>query len=140
MKKFMLLLLFALSIIACSRKPEALEYGKDACVHCRMTLMDSKFGAEIVTSKGKVHKFDSAECMLDYIGENHGKFGDSDTYMVANYHAQGTLIDARKCAYVHDKKINSPMGGNLAAMALQDAKTYIARGNGKLLTWDEVNR
>ena len=107
-----MIVLLALWITACSQKPEALQYGKDACVHCMMTIMDRKFGAEIVTSKGKIYKFDSAECMLGYISEKRGQFGDADTYLVVNYKSGGTLMDARKCTYIHDQKISSPMGGN----------------------------
>jgi len=50
--------LTALSIIvlallsACSRAPEPIVYGKDACTHCKMTIMDKRFAAEIITSKG----------------------------------------------------------------------------------------
>lgn len=137
MKKRGMIVLLALWITACSQKPEALQYGKDACVHCMMTIMDRKFGAEIVTSKGKIYKFDSAECMLGYISEKRGQFGDADTYLVVNYKSGGTLMDARKCTYIHDQKISSPMGGNLAALASeQEAKTFL--GNGKLLTWNEL--
>lgn len=134
-------MLLGLLITACSRKPEPLEYGKDACTHCKMTLMDRKFGAEIVTLKGKVYKFDSAECMLGYIGENRGQFTDADTYLVVNYQSPGIFIDARKCAYLHDENISSPMGGNLAALASEhDAKSFMDKGTGKLLTWKELVR
>jgi copper chaperone NosL len=37
------------SLAACTVEPEPLRFGKDGCHACKMTLMDSKFGAEIVT-------------------------------------------------------------------------------------------
>ncbi|MCX8489678.1 MAG: hypothetical protein ORN54_01270 [Cyclobacteriaceae bacterium] len=43
-----ILLLF----ISCSTEPEPLVYGTDICHFCKMTLMDKKFGAELVTKKG----------------------------------------------------------------------------------------
>lgn len=134
-----LMLLTELGISACSTKPEPLQYGKDACAHCKMTIMDQKFGAEIITKKGKVYKFDSAECMLGYIGENPGQFTNADTYLVVDYQTRGELLDARKCAYVHDERISSPMGGNLAALAsLQNAKVFLGQSKGKLLTWNDL--
>ena len=139
MEKLVLMLLLATSIIACSRTPEAVAYGKDACTHCKMTIMDRRFGAEIVTAKGKVFKFDSAECMLGYMGENPGQFNDADMYLVVDYNSQGAFLDARKCTYVHDANINSPMGGNLAAMSSdQRAKTFVGHGEGTLLSWNDL--
>ena len=50
----------------CTQEPEPLVYGKDVCQFCKMTLMDHKFGAELVTNKGKVYKFDDINCMLNF--------------------------------------------------------------------------
>ena len=33
---------------------------------CKMTLVDKKFGAEVVTKKGKVYKFDDLNCMIKF--------------------------------------------------------------------------
>ncbi|HRI80568.1 MAG TPA: nitrous oxide reductase, partial [Cyclobacteriaceae bacterium] len=60
---FVVLFLF---MAACSTEPEPLQYGKDTCHTCKMTLMDNKFGAEIVTDKGKIYKFDDMSCFLNY--------------------------------------------------------------------------
>ena len=57
---------FSLFIAACSTSPQPLEYGQDACVYCKMVVSDQRYGAEIVTTKGKVYKFDSIECMAAY--------------------------------------------------------------------------
>jgi copper chaperone NosL len=35
-----------LVVTSCSVEAERINYGKDACHHCKMTLMDNKFGAE----------------------------------------------------------------------------------------------
>ena len=55
---FILLLL----ISSCNTEPQKINYGKDLCEHCKMTIMDKKFGAELITKKGKTMKFDSGEC------------------------------------------------------------------------------
>ena len=40
----LLLLLFT---IGCNTEPEAINYGKDICEHCKMVIADEKYGAEI---------------------------------------------------------------------------------------------
>src|SRR5690606_41654244 len=56
-----------MALQACSVGPEPLRYGEDACHSCRMTLMDKKFGAEVVSVKGKVFKFDDMNCMVNFL-------------------------------------------------------------------------
>ncbi|MGB5288980.1 MAG: hypothetical protein WBN42_10875, partial [Ignavibacteriaceae bacterium] len=56
---FLLPLLFLLA--SCGSKPEPINYGKDECEFCRMQISDNRYGAELVTDKGKVYKFDSIE-------------------------------------------------------------------------------
>ena len=54
-KAGMLVALFSLSaFLSCATGPEPIRFGKDNCHSCKMTLTDKRFGAEIVTKKGKV--------------------------------------------------------------------------------------
>ena len=46
--------IFILFLSSCSAKPEPFNYGKDICADCSMTIMDPKFGAQIITDKGKI--------------------------------------------------------------------------------------
>ena len=64
-------LLFVL-ISSCSSGPEPLYYKKDSCAFCKMQLIDTKFGAELITEKGKIYKFDDIGCMLDFEQQNLG--------------------------------------------------------------------
>src|SRR5690606_39410929 len=43
---------------------------EDHCTHCRMSIADPKFGAELVTQKGRVFKFDALECLVPYLQDN----------------------------------------------------------------------
>ena len=47
-------------------KQEEINYGVDACAYCKMNIVDPKFGAELITKKGRVYKFDAIECMVNY--------------------------------------------------------------------------
>jgi copper chaperone NosL len=49
--KMISIILITVLFLSCSNDPQPLQYGKDACYACKMTLVDKKFGAEIVTKK-----------------------------------------------------------------------------------------
>jgi copper chaperone NosL len=56
-----------LLMTGCNPKAEKIIAGTDSCAECKMTIMDPKFGAEIVTKKGKVYKFDDAHCVATFL-------------------------------------------------------------------------
>lgn len=47
--------------------PRALKLGEESCTHCHMTLEDPRFGAELVTTTGKVLAFDDAGCLATFL-------------------------------------------------------------------------
>ncbi len=119
--KIVTLLLFCL-LTACSHGPEAIRYGKDACAHCKMTIMDKRFSAELITAKGKVFKFDAAECMADFLKENPAIASDAKSvFLVNDFTKPGQFTDARKSFFLRDSSLSSPMGGNLAAFLSRQA-------------------
>ncbi len=131
-------LLFIISMLsACNAEPQPLEFGKDVCAFCQMTVIDKKFGAELVNSKGKTLKFDSEECMLNYLRAN--KDFKPETYRVINYENPGELIDATKSFYLTGGNIKSPMGGKLAAFkSMESAKKFQEELKGDLLLWNKI--
>ncbi len=138
--KIEFLLFVSILLVACSREPEPIAFGEDACEHCKMTIMDQKYGAEIVTSKGKIFKFDAAECMVDYIKQAPDNFKfEKDMFLTVNIAAPGTLIAADKAFFLKDKAFQSPMGGNLASFtSMQLAQNNLQNADGKILNWNEL--
>ncbi len=109
-------------LAACSHTPEPILYGKDACTHCKMTIMDKRFAAELITAKGKVFKFDAAECMAGFLKENSDIANDAaSVFLVSDFARPGQLADARKSFFLRDSSLSSPMGGNLAAFVSRPA-------------------
>ena len=109
-------------LTACSHGPEAIQYGKDACAHCKMTIMDKRFSAELITAKGKVFKFDAAECMTGFLKENPAIAEDGKSvFLVNNFNSPEQFTDARKSYFLRDSSLSSPMGGNLAAFLSRSA-------------------
>ncbi|MDR3694783.1 nitrous oxide reductase accessory protein NosL [Mucilaginibacter sp.] len=123
MKAFKILAVIVTIIIsACSRAPEPIEYGKDACTHCRMTIMDKRFAAEIITAKGKVFKFDAAECMADFLKEKPEiAANEQSIFLVSDFTHPAQFVDARKSFFLNDNSLVSPMGGNLAAFSSENS-------------------
>jgi len=105
---------------ACSRTPEPIQYGKDACTHCRMTIMDKRFAAELITAKGKIFKFDAAECMAGFLKENPDIASNKKSiFLISDFSHPGQFVDARKSFFLNDASLSSPMGANLAAFSDQ---------------------
>lgn len=123
-----------LSLMACSASLQPIHYGQDACDHCKMTIVDNKFGAEIITDKSKVFRFDSDECLRNFEQEKHPQ---GKQYLVTDYVKPGEIIDAKTAWFLHSDKIKSPMGGNLAAFKNKaDAESYQAKLGGEILDWN----
>jgi len=123
MKRLNIITLFLCGLLtACSHGPEAIQYGKDGCAHCKMTIMDKRFSAELITAKGKVFKFDAAECMAGFLKENPAVAADvKSVFLVNDFSRPGQFTDARKAFFLKDRSLSSPMGGNLAAFQSRHA-------------------
>ena len=61
--------LLAFIISSCTTKPQPIKMG-DTCDFCIMGVADNRFGAEIITNKGKIYKFDDIHCLLGFMKAN----------------------------------------------------------------------
>lgn len=109
------------SLAGCSGGPEPIAYGKDGCHSCKMTMMDNRFGTEIVTKKGKVYKFDDVNCMLRFLKSGTVPGEDVGQLLVTDFGNPGTLIDVHAAVFVQSPEIKSPMGSNIAAFSTKEA-------------------
>lgn len=135
MKKITHLLFIAFTVAAlasCSRQPEPIKYGEDSCHYCSMTIVSEAFSAQAVSSKGKQHKYDAIECMVNDLLENNS---EPAIQRVADFSRPGTMIDAEMAKYVINDSINSPMGANLAAL---QQETYPVDGKENVFSWEEL--
>jgi copper chaperone NosL len=134
-------LLVLLTLMGCAPEgPVPITFGTDECSHCSMTLTDPRFGAEIVSLKGKAFKFDDIRCLKGFM-----KAGTLPTSEVAHWYVvdhttgNGTLVDATTAFYLESDALNSPMAGNIAGFATtQGQADALAALKGKTLTWDQV--
>ena len=102
-----------LLLISCNIKPQPIEYGVDQCAACKMIISDSRFGCELVTTKGKVFKYDAIECLIPDVLKN-----GTDHYqyiMVTDFYNPGNFLTSYDARFIIDPDVPSPMGGNLSA-------------------------
>jgi copper chaperone NosL len=127
------------SLLSCEVSPEALHYGVDACHTCKMTLMDTKFGAEIVTKKGKVYKFDDINCMVNFYNSGFEPFEKMAYKLVVDYSQPEKLIEAQDAFYIKSNQIRSPMAGGIAAFETKPVMDkYKKQWKGIWLSWGEL--
>ncbi|MBT8265416.1 MAG: nitrous oxide reductase accessory protein NosL [Bacteroidia bacterium] len=135
--KHMSLFIIALFLLGCSAKPEPIDYGNDGCYFCKMTIVDKIHGAELVTIKGKVYKYDAAECLVQMLNEFDPN--DIGLLLTNHYNQPEELIDATKAIYLISKNIPSPMGANLSAFSeLKYAQEVQAEKGGDIYSFEEL--
>jgi len=102
-----------------------------------MKISDVRFGAEMVTRKGKIYKYDSAECLVrNYIEQTNPDYA---FILVTDYARPQTLIDAKTATFFISENQNSPMGGNLSAYANADIATRtLSEKGGRTLNFQEL--
>lgn len=138
MKTLMAICFLAL-LLACSAEPEPIVYGTDACHTCKMTLMDKKFGAELVTQKGKVYKFDDINCMLDFYNAAENNSNQFKYRLVVDFLQPGKLIPAGDAFFLKSSEIKSPMASQVAAFESEDSmKKMKQEWNGIYMVWGEL--
>jgi copper chaperone NosL len=133
---FVSLLFFGL--MSCVSGPQPIKLGQDACSFCKMSIANNHFGAEMITKKGKVYKFDDMHCIAGFIKSNEVASSDISEIWLVNYAEPHNFILAQKAFLLRSAELHSPMGANIANFddenKLKDAMKNI---KGKELTWEQ---
>ncbi len=128
-----------ITLASCGSEPEPINYGHDECEFCRMLITDTKYGAELVTDKGKIYKFDSIECMIEFSLVKNTLGDTNNKLLITDFNNPGNLVDARNSFYVKNDKVRSPMGLNVTAFnGEEQAQKFISENGGEKLSWVEV--
>lgn len=127
----------AILLMSCDTGPQPIKYGKEDCHHCKMKIIDDRFGSEIVTKKGKVFKFDAAECMIRYyLDLNNDQKHNVKEILVTDASERGLLINAITANYLISENFPSPMGADLSAFNKKEkAEEYQKEHSGDLYNW-----
>jgi copper chaperone NosL len=139
MKKIVGVFMLMFLLAGCSVGPRPIQYGTDQCAHCDMTIIDARYGTELVTKKGKIYTFDSIECMIDFLQDKLSPGEEVKFAMVTPYNKPSTLVEAAQADYLHSKAFPSPMGMYLTAFDDDHEICASKREHGGMIfSWDEL--
>lgn len=134
-----LLITAMLMMQSCSSGPQPISYGKDACDFCKMVISDQKFGAEVVTTKGKVYKFDDVHCIASFIKSNTVDQKEISRIYFTDYSKKDQLVKSDNSFLLQSDMLRSPMGGNVAVFASEDSlKKFQQQLNGTAVQWNDL--
>ncbi len=133
------LLLTLMTGSGCSSGPQPIPYGRGECSLCHMALSDRRYGAELVTHKGKAYFFDDINCLLYF--EEGVATRDIAGRWVADFAREGQLVAVEEAVFLHSQSLRTPMASYVAAFGRRsDAEKVQAEGGGELFGWEEVKQ
>ena len=121
-------------LMGCNPKAEKINFGKDQCAECKMTIVDPKFGAEILTKKGKAYKFDDTHCIAAFLERRGVELNNIYHVFFVDYNGNNELVDVDSAEFVVSSRLKSPMGGAAAFRNLAEAKKKSAEIEGSRVT------
>ncbi|MEO7308231.1 MAG: nitrous oxide reductase accessory protein NosL [Ferruginibacter sp.] len=128
-------------ISSCNTGPEPLKPGVDNCYFCKMTISDVRFGAEIVTAKGKVYKFDDMHCILSYLRTKDIEPGNIKDIYLTDYSGSHRLLNKNMALLFKADELRSPMGGNVAAFDNKDSLIKVQQHfPGNTVNWVDLSK
>ena len=129
-----------LATLACAGpQPGVIHYDGDSCDHCRMTISDPAFAGQLVTSTGKIYRFDDPACLVSFV--TSGRVAPADVHSIwTNDHAHpDARIRAQDAVFVVSDRIRAPMNGKTAAFgSRQDAAALQVSVGGQLQSWTDL--
>ena len=125
---------------SCTATPEPIITGADQCCYCRMVVSDPRFGAEIITIKGKKYKFDDIHCVLSFIHQQVIKPGEIKEVYLVDYAAAGhPLIKSATSLLLQSEAFKSPMNGNIAAFSEKGKMDQLKEAyKGSSVSWNQL--
>lgn len=135
------ILLLIFSLPACNEGPQPIRVGKDQCDFCKMTISDNRFGAEIVTKKNKVYKFDDAHCIVGFLHSKAVPQQEISGVYFTDFTSPHELIKAEQAHFLQSPSLKSPMNGNIASFRQEDSLVkLLPRFYGAKISWEDMQK
>jgi copper chaperone NosL len=126
-------------LTGCSSKPQPIRVGQDNCAFCKMKISDNRFGAEIVTTKSKIYKFDDAHCILSFVKSDNLLLKEIESFYFTNFNEPHQLIKVTQVHFLQSPSLKSPMNGNIAAFDSEEKLvSMLPKFNGNKTSWEEM--
>jgi copper chaperone NosL len=124
---------------SCNSGPSPLVPGKDNCQFCKMTISDIRFGAEIITEKGKIFKFDDPQCAISFLNsKSDHSFKVREIYFT-DFSDKHNLIESKKTFFLKSEALKAPMGGNFICFTnLDSLKQVMKEYPGSIAYWNDI--
>lgn len=133
--------ILTLSLSGCSNDPEPIIIGKDDCWYCKMTISDNRFGAEIITKKSKVYKFDDSHCVIAFLESKQIAQQDIAGVYFTDFSSSHALIKAEQAFFLQSPSLKSPMNGNIAAFSNEDSlNNALPKFYGNKISWEDMQK
>ena len=133
--KLLSLLFITLILTSCTIEPQPIKMG-DTCAFCIMGVADNRFGAELITKKGKIYKFDDAHCLLEFMKANTVPKEEQKSILFVDFEAPHGFLEAENAFLLKSVDLRSPMGSNIAAFkTLAQLKESQAKLGGDKVEW-----
>lgn len=116
-----LIFILIITLNSCNYSPTPIQIGRDQCNSCKMTISDEKFGAAILTKKGKTYCFDDIQCMLVFKKNNYKDFENISDIYLTNYCKAHQFVKLSNAIILAGDQIRSPMNGNTIAFDNRDS-------------------
>lgn len=98
-----------------------------------MSISDQKFGAELVTDKGRILKYDAAECLVAHLSDGAPPH---QALLAVPYDSPGSLTKVEDLNFLISEDYTSPMGANLVAWS--EEFNVPEKHLSDLLDWEEI--
>ena len=131
----------ALAVSGCEVSPKPIKYGRDECAECKMALVDQRYGAELVTARGKVYIFDDLNCLVTFQRRDPARLGSTPRSFVVDFARPNSFVQVDQAVFLQHEALRPPMASGLAGFAteadLQATGRQLGSG-GRLLRWPQV--
>ncbi|RYF79215.1 MAG: hypothetical protein EON98_14870, partial [Chitinophagaceae bacterium] len=96
---------------------------------------------EIITTKGRIFKFDDAHCINNYLKKGTINQNDIKQTLFIDYNKENTFVDGNTAFFVTSPQLKSPMNSNTAAFSTrEEADKKAAETNGKVSDWKALQQ
>lgn len=103
-----------------------------------MTLVDRRFGAELILKTGRVLPFDDTGCLITFLETDSVAASGIHSIQVADFLAPHALLDAGTAMFLVSDSIHTPMDYHIAALSKEHADSVRATLGGELVTWEQA--
>ncbi len=126
---------------SCNTAPQPIRMGQDNCDFCKMTISDERFGAELVTKKSKIYKFDDEHCIVAFLHAKHVEGTQIAGVYFTDFNSPHQLIKAEEAIFLQSPALKSPMNGNIAAFRDEESfEKAFQKFYGNKISWEDMQK